>query len=95
MISQWIAYVPLITFSIIAGALSNVFGRKPLMLFPLIGCLLGSFINIINYGFIDTLPLEFFYLTRINAFFGGYAVFYLEVFSYATNVTNNYEHMYL
>ena len=94
MISQWIAYVPLIGFSIIAGALSDVFGRKPLMLIPLIGYLLGSLTSIINYAFIDTLPMEFFYLNRISSFFGGYAVYYLGVFSYASNVTNNSDRTY-
>jgi MFS family permease len=91
MISQWISSVPSIAFSIMAGALSDIFGRKPLMLFPLIGFLLGSFINIINYAFINILPLEFFYLYSISAFFGGSEAFYLGVFSYATNVTNDAE----
>jgi hypothetical protein len=36
MNSQWIGSVPMIAFSIIAGALSDVFGRKPLLLYPLI-----------------------------------------------------------
>ncbi len=94
MISQWIAYVPLIGFSVIAGALSDVFGRKPLMLIPLIGYLLGSFTSIINYAFIDILPLEFFYLYRISSFFGGYSVYYLGVFSYASNVTNDSDRTY-
>jgi PCFT/HCP family folate transporter-like MFS transporter 1/3 len=94
MISQWIAYVPLIGFSIIAGALSDVFGRKPLILIPLIGYLLGSLTSIINYAFIDILPLEFFYLNRISSFFGGNAVYYLGIFSYASNVTNNSDRTY-
>jgi MFS family permease len=87
MNSQWIGSVPMIALSIIAGALSDVFGRKPLLLYPLIGYFLASLINIINYAFIDTLPLEFFYLNKIRAFFGGNAVFILGVFVYRTTVT--------
>jgi MFS family permease len=37
MNSQWISSVPSVFFSVIAGALSDEFGRKPLLLFPLIG----------------------------------------------------------
>jgi MFS family permease len=94
MNSQWIASVPLIAFTIIAGALSDVFGRKPLLLYPLVGYFLGSLINIINYAFIDTLPLEFFYLNKISAFFGGYAVYFLGVFVYGTTVTKPEERAY-
>ena len=94
MNSQWIASVPMIAFSIIAGSLSDVFGRKPLLLYPLVGYFLGSVINIINYAFIDTLPLEFFYLNKISAYFGGYAVYFLGIFVYGTTVTKPEERAY-
>ena len=94
MNSQWIASIPCIAFSIIAGALSDVFGRKPLMLYPLVGYFLASLINIINYAFIDTLPLEFFYLNKISSFFGGYAIFTLGVYVYGTTVTKPEERTY-
>jgi PCFT/HCP family folate transporter-like MFS transporter 1/3 len=64
------------------------------MLYPLVGYFLGSLINIINYAFIDTLPLEFFYLNKISAFFGGYAVYFLGVFVYGTTVTKPEERAY-
>ena len=94
MISQWISNVPIVLFSIIAGALSDEFGRKPLMIFPMIGDLIGTLFNIINYAFIDTLPLEFFYTGNIGSFFGGYAVYYLGVYSYGTTITNPKERAY-
>ena len=31
--------------------------------------------------------MEFFYLTKISSYFGGYAVYFLGIFSYGTNVT--------
>jgi MFS family permease len=92
--SQWIASVPLIIFSVIAGALSDVFGRKPLILFPLIGYLLNSLANIVNYAFIETFPVEFFYLNRIGYFFGGYAVYFLGTYSYGSTVAKPTERTY-
>jgi hypothetical protein len=65
----------------------DVFGRKPLMLLPMIGDLIGYIFLIINYAFIEVLPLEFFYLGNFSSFFGGYAVYYLGVYSYGTTVT--------
>ena len=87
MNSLWISSVPCVCFSIVAGALSDEFGRKPLLLFPLIGDLSRVLLNIINYAFIETLPLEFFYFDSIASFFGGSTVYYLGVYSYGTTVT--------
>ena len=89
MYGGWIGTVPAIFFSIIGGALSDVFGRKPLMVFPLIGYFLSSTVNIICYAFIEIIPVKFFYLNRISAFFGGYAVFWLGVYGYGASVTKN------
>ena len=94
MYSNWIPAAPLILFSIIAGALSDVFGRKPLLLYPLCGYLIGSIMNIINYAFIEVLPVEFFYMNRINALFGGYAVMWLGIYGYVTTVTKPGERAY-
>jgi MFS family permease len=94
MNSQWIASVPIILFSIIAGALSDVFGRKPLIILPLIGNLVAIIFGIINYTFRYELPLEFFYFDKISAFFGGYAVYYLGMYSYGANVSKPKERAY-
>ena len=53
MYSTWIRTTPLIFFSIIAGALSDVFGRKPLILIPMIGYFLSSLVQIANYDFME------------------------------------------
>ncbi len=94
MNSQWISSVPIILFSMIAGALSDVFGRKPLILFPLIGNFLAVICGMINYTFRFELPLEFFYIDNIAAFLGGYAVYYLGVYSYGTNVSKPKDRAY-
>jgi MFS family permease len=41
----WIAMVPSLFMALIAGALSDDFGRKPLMLFPVTGLLLRNLSN--------------------------------------------------
>ena len=71
MTSQWISSVPTIFFAAVAGALSDEFGRKPLIFFPIFGTVITLAMNMINYAFIDTLPLEFFYLDNLASFFGG------------------------
>ena len=75
----------------IAGALSDEFGRKPLLIFPILGNVLSRVVGVINATFIYDLPLEFFYVENISAFFGGYAVYYLGMYSYITNVTKEKE----
>lgn len=74
-------------FSVLAGALSDKFGRKPLLIFPILGNVLAKSTGLINYAFISDLPLEFFYLDNLGSFFGGYAVYYLGTYSYLTCVT--------
>ena len=74
MKSQWISSVPMIIFAIIAGALSDEYGRvKPLILIPLIGFLLSGLISMMNCALIDVVPLQFFYLDNLGSFFGSYA----------------------
>jgi len=53
------------------GALSDNFGRKPLIIIPIIGQLLAFIVGIINWAFIEVLPIEFFYLDGISSLFGG------------------------
>ena len=94
MYSNWIGTAPAILFAIIGGALSDVFGRKPLILLPLIGYFLSSTVNVISYAFIEILPVEFIYLNRISYFFGGYAVMWLGVYGYGTSVTKTVNRTY-
>ena len=60
LVSQWIGGVPVIFYSLFVGALSDDFGRKPFIFFPILGNFIVSICDIINYSFIETLPLEFF-----------------------------------
>jgi hypothetical protein len=64
-------------FSFFAGALADVYGCKRFILLPMIGMLISDIGMLINYIFINELPIEFFYIEPIYSFFGGKAVYYL------------------
>ena len=74
---QWIASGPAIFYALIAGGLSDDFGRKPLILIPVVGYFITGIFDLINFIFIDTLPTEFFYFQGFYGFFGGASVYYM------------------
>jgi len=49
---------------------------------------IGSVFNILNYHYLDTWPVEVFYMQRCFDFFGGYSVYYLGYYGYATAITD-------
>ena len=87
MNAQWITSIPGILFSLYAGPLSDKFGRKPLLMFPIVGYFFSAIGGIINYMFLETLPLEFFYIETLPAFFGGLVVYYLGMYGYGASVS--------
>ena len=68
---------PALLFSFFAGALADIYGCKRFILLPMIGMLISDIGMLINYIFINELPIEFFYIEPIYSFFGGKAVYYL------------------
>jgi hypothetical protein len=68
-------------------ALSDKFGRKPLILLPLFGFFFGYLLNTIHYSLLNHLPLEFFYTDNVAAFFGGMPIYYLGIYSYCASAT--------
>ncbi len=64
-------------FAAIGGGFSDVLGRKPLLFWPVFGYLVVNLMGIVEELFLETIPLEFFYVENISSFFGGSAVFYL------------------
>lgn len=86
--------VPGLLFALIGGALSDEFGNKGLLLFPLFGFFIETFFLIVNYVFIETLPLEFFYVDCISGFFGGGYVYYIGTFGFLTCITTPEDRAY-
>ena len=71
MIQQWLGAVPAIIYSFIAGSLLDKFGCKPFLIFPCFGLFICSICAMINYAFIEDLPVEFFFLDSLFDLFGG------------------------
>ncbi len=49
VIQQWINSSPTLLYAFFMGALSDKFGRKPLMLIPLFGIMVATCLQIVNY----------------------------------------------
>ena len=73
--------------AIFAGALSDRYGRKKLMIVPMFGHFLAAIFGLINYAFIEVLPLQFFYLEQTFHFFGGQSLYYMGLYSYGADIT--------
>ena len=85
---------PALIYSLFVGSLSDDFGRKPLMLLPLIGVVLTDVALLLNYLFIEQLPVQFFYVDRIWQLFGGGSVFYLGSYGYLASITSSNDRAY-
>ena len=90
----YLGAVPAFIYSLFAGALSDDFGRKPLMVFPMIGNVLVSVSLLVNYLFIETLPVEFFWMAKLSQYFGGISVLYLGTYGYVAIITTPEERAY-
>ena len=84
MVSQWLGGVPAVVYSLFAGSLLDKFGCKPFIILPLIGALLSEVCLLINFAFIENLPIQFFYVESIYSLFGGKSVFYLGTYAYGS-----------
>ena len=91
MISQWLGGAPPVIYLFFAGGLIDKYGCKPFFLFSLTGLLLKVTCQLINYAFIEQLPLEFFYMENIHAFFGGSTLYNVCHYTYGTLVSIEYD----
>ena len=56
IVSNWFSKVPGVFYSFFAGSLSDDHGRKPCLFLPILGALLGTVFDSINYAWIKILP---------------------------------------
>ena len=71
MKSEWIGTAPAFFYTLIAGSLSDDFGRRPLLIIPLIGYFLVTLCQFFINLYINELPVESFYVLEIFSWFGG------------------------
>ncbi len=83
MNSQWISSVPIVIFSIIAGALSDEFGRvKPLIVIPLIGYFLSG---LIRFAKLNKIANKTFFLRITIIPFSYQAMGHFKISNYNVN----------
>ena len=81
-------HVPTVVYALLAGSLSDEFGRGPLLIFPVIGQILNGTALLLNKVWFTELPLEALWLAQVYNLMGGEAVWYLGVYSFATDITS-------
>ncbi len=85
LVQDWLDRGSSLFYVFFSGAISDHFGRKPIILFPLFGILVTAVSQIINYAYLESLPVEFFYLENISGFFGGYSMYYLGLYAFGAS----------
>lgn len=79
--------VPPIIFALFIGPWSDKFGRKFLIVFPLIGYALYNIWFLINVIFFETFVVEYLMLEFIQFWFGGYMCLFLGLYSYVSDIS--------
>ena len=80
--------VPTVVYALLAGSLSDKYGRGLLLIFPIIGQILEGAALLVNKIWFTSLPLEALWLAHIYDLMGGSAVWYLGIYSFATDITS-------
>ena len=79
--------VPTILYAILAGSLSDKYGRKPLTILPILGQILEGAALLVNKIWFRELPPEALWLANIYDVLGGGAIWYLAVYGFAADIT--------
>ena len=80
--------IPPIIFALFVGPWSDKFGRKFLIMFPLLGYVGYNLWFLTNVLLYDKMYVEFLMLEVIQFWFGGYMCFFLGVYSYISDTSN-------
>lgn len=89
MIQQWLRSGPSLVYILFVGDLVDRHGgMKLLSMLPIMGVFLSDIAELINYIFIESLPIEFFYAKdSLIGIFGGEPIFYIGVYGYGAAVS--------
>ena len=88
MQGDMMAQVPTLIYAILAGSLSDKFGRKPLMVAAILGQILEGVALLVNQIWFTELKLEYLWATNIYDMMGGGAIWYLAVYGFAADITS-------
>ena len=79
--------LPAVLFTLFAGPLSDSFGRKPLLVFPLLGFLVLNLVLLVNSVFFTALRVEFLLFECLQDLTGGRAIFTLAARCYLMDIS--------
>ena len=79
--------LPTVIFTLFAGPLSDTFGRKPLMVLPLVGFLVLNLVLLVNSVFFQALRVEFLLFECLQDLTGGRAIFTLAAQCYIMDIS--------
>ena len=89
MVQQWLRSGPALFYALFVGGLVDRYGKmKLLSMLPIIGVFLSDIAELINYAFIDSLPIEFFYVKdALIGIFGGEPIYYIGIYGYGAAIS--------
>lgn len=61
-------------YALVGGSLADDYGTKPLLAMPIVGTIFEAVTRIVGYVFMDSLPIEYWYLAEMHVAFGGETV---------------------
>ncbi len=87
LVTMFVKGIPPIIFALYIGPWSDKFGRKFLIVFPLIGYVLYNAWFLINVIYFDTFYTEYLMLEFIQFWFGGFMCLFLGLYSYVSDIS--------
>jgi len=89
LVTMFVKGIPPIIFALFIGPWSDKFGRKFLIVFPLIGYAFYNIWFFINVIFYDYFVVEFLMLEVIQFWFGGFMCLFLGLYSYVSDISEH------
>ena len=86
LVTMFVKGIPPIIFALFIGPWSDKFGRKFLIVFPLIGYVLYNVWFLINVIFYDYFTVDYLMLEVVQYWFGGFMCLFLGLYSYVSDI---------
>ena len=88
LVTMLVKGIPPIIFALFIGPWSDKFGRKFLIVFPLIGYVLYNVWFLINVIFYDYFTVDYLMVEVIQYWFGGFMCLFLGLYSYVSDISD-------